>query len=47
MLLKEAGRKTCRMHDVELLLSLPNKLKILQSLLSLQCEMNEVQEYIE
>ena len=44
MLLKEDGRETSRMQDVELLLSLPNKLKILQSLLSLPYEMNEVQQ---
>ena len=42
MLLKEDGKGTSRMQDVELLLALPNKLKILLSLLSLQCVMNEV-----
>ena len=42
MLLKEDGKGTSRMQDVELLLALPNKLKILLSLLSLRCEMNEV-----
>ena len=42
MLLKEDGKGTSRMQDVELLLGLPNKLKILLSLLSLRCEMNEV-----
>ena len=36
------GQAGCRMQDVELLLALPNKLKILLSLLSLRCEMNEV-----
>ena len=44
MLLKEDGKETSRMQDVELLLALPNKLKILQSLLSLPHEMNEVQQ---
>ena len=43
MLLKEDGRETSRMQDVERLLALPNKFKILQSLLSLQYQMNEVQ----
>ena len=42
MLLKEDGKGTSRMQDVELLLALPNKLKILLSLLSLRCVMNEV-----
>ena len=47
MLLKEDGKETSRMQDVEVLLSLANKFKILQSLLSLQYQMNEVREYIE